>query len=244
MKLTYGEQTIDFLDFDLPKTVLISLSGGLDSASLFYLTCKYAPQVEIVPVTCRDQNAPLDALAAMAIVEWMRLEFPNVTIHDHEIHDFNDKDERFVKHEESDFAIKTVEKYRDLNRRQMSKILQVDKINYAVLAKWPRGTIRFDGMTSNPPVPEMIVGGFDDLCEVRRTLPELQPQRRNLLYQPFVNVNKKFVAGIYKEHGLMDSLYTFGRSCTGGPKETNNYTKECHDCFWCYEKKWAFDLEW
>jgi hypothetical protein len=249
MKLTYGNQTIDFLNFEpKPKVAVLSLSGGLDSASLFYITCKYAPDIEIVPVTCRDQNAPLDALAAIHIVEWMRNEFPHVTIHHHEVHDFNDRTEDFVSFAQADFARMSADRYKGLNRTQMSKILQVDKINYSVLAKWPEAphSIRFDGMTSNPSLEEMqkYDAVFAQKAESRRSHDGNKIEKSNVLYQPFINVDKKFVAGIYQDEGLMDSLFHYCRSCVGTAKETNNFMQDCHKCFWCYEKKWAFDLQW
>jgi hypothetical protein len=60
----------------------------------------------------------------------------------------------------------------------------------------------------------------------------------------YANVDKKFVAGVYKENGLMDTLFPLTGSCVGTAKQTDNFTKECRQCFWCHEKKWAFDLEW
>lgn len=242
MKLTYGNQTIDFLDFELPKVAVLSLSGGLDSAALFYLTCKFAPQIEIVPVTCIDLNGPLDGLSAIYIVQWMKENFPHVKIHKHEQHQFNDKTEDFVTYQQVDFSRKTNSRYLGLNRRQMSKILQVDKINYSVLAKWP-DAIRFDGMTSNPPIEEMKSFSMEmyEKSEDRRSHDDTK-NLNDVLYQPFVNVNKKFVAGIYQEHDLMDSLYTLTGSCVGTSKETNRFRHVCGKCFWCYEKRWAFNL--
>jgi len=84
----------------------------------------------------------------------MKENFPHVTIHSHELHHFNDKTEDFVSFDQVDFSRNTNSRYKGLNRRQMSKILQVDKINYSVLAKW-QDAIRFDGMTSNPPIEDM-----------------------------------------------------------------------------------------
>ena len=41
MKHTYGNQTIDLFDKKQPEQILLSLSGGLDSAALLYLLLKY-----------------------------------------------------------------------------------------------------------------------------------------------------------------------------------------------------------
>ena len=42
----------------------------------------------------------------------------------------------------------------------------------------------------------------------------------------------------------MKDIFPLTRSCVGVANLTDNYTKNCHQCFWCYEKKWAFDLKW
>ena len=70
---------------------------------------------------------------------------------------------------------------------------------------------------------------------------ENEPELKYNVYKPWVNVNKRFIASIYKEEGLLYDLYPITRSCVGGPNQTNNFTEWCWQCFWCYEKAWAFD---
>ena len=77
--------------------------------------------------------------------------------------------------------------------------------------------------------------------EARRDVVD-EPELKYNVYKPWVNQSKKFIASIYKEEGLMEELYPITRSCVGGPNQTNNFTEWCWQCFWCYEKAWAFDL--
>ena len=250
MKLTYNNQTINFFPDNIPEKCVISLSGGLDSASLLYLVSKYFPQIEIIPVTCRDLNAPLDADAAVDIVNWMQKEFPQNNIRNTQIFDFNDRTEDFVSHKKVDKAIKKIRQFNGMRRTQVSKILQVDTINWNVMKKHP-GAIRLDGMTRNPPANEMLSLGFYQKAERRRDKehPEVENLRshhaedRNWLniYQVYANVDKKFVAGVYQENDLMETLYPLTRSCVGTARETNNFEYTCNNCFWCHEKAWAFD---
>ena len=256
MKITYNNVTIDFFNFESPTNQFaISLSGGLDSASLLYLTCKHFPELEIIPFTCRDVNAPKDAVAAEKIVEWMRNEFPNMKILDHQIFNFNDRDESIITWEECDWQITFEPNYSKLSRTQMSKILQIDNISRTVMEQYPN-CIRLDGMTCNPPKEDMIKepifykksekrrGAGENREEVRLYFNDPRGSVLSNIYQPFINVDKKFVADIYKQNGLMGTLYPLGRSCVGTASQTDNFTRECHQCFWCYEKKWAFNLTW
>lgn len=255
MKLTYKNQTIDMFANEIPKILTISLSGGLDSASAFYLVSKYFSQIEVIPYTCRDQNAPKDSKAAKSIVKWMQKEFPNNKIQNIKTFDFNDRTEDFVSFDAVDKVIKKYPQFEGMRRTQVSKIIQLDKISRDLLQRYV-GAVRLDGMTRNPPDEEMKKLGFYDKAERRRDKdkPIIQEYRtvkyttqkdlKYNIYQIYANVDKKFVAGVYKENNLMDTLYPLTRSCVGTARQTDNFTKECRECFWCHEKKWAFDLDW
>lgn len=251
MKITHGNQTIDLFATEIPSLMPLSLSGGLDSASLFYLVSKYFPQIEILPYTCRDQNATKDADAAVNIYKWMKSEFPNNKIRDIEIYEFNDRTEDFVSFRTIDKTIKRYPQFKGMRRTQVSKIIQIDTISWNIMKRFP-GAVRLDGMTRNPPTIEMKKYNFYEKAERRRDQerPLINEYRANgkdlhfYIYQAYINVDKKFVAGVYKDNNLMETLFPLTRSCIGTAKQTDNFTRECRQCFWCHEKKWAFDLEW
>jgi 7-cyano-7-deazaguanine synthase in queuosine biosynthesis len=265
MKLTYGGQTIDFYEFTHNNVIVLSVSGGLDSASAAYLTCKHFPEIEIVPICCRDLSAPGDADRAENIVKWLQKEFPNNKIRDIKITDFDDRTESIVSYAECDEAINHPSfNYGNLNRVQMSKIIQVDRIMRKAMDENPR-SVRLDGMTRNPPTAIMKELGFYEKAERRRDhevpriqeartvyahceatdqepFPLTEPDWLNNIYQAYINVDKKFVAGVYQENNLMETLFPLTGSCVGTARETDNFKHECGKCFWCYEKSWAFDL--
>lgn len=245
MKITYNNTTIEFWNFELPKQITVSLSGGVDSAAALYLTCLHFPEIEIIPYTACDENAPKDADAAQEISNWMKKTFPTITFHDHKIFNFNDRNEEYVRYKECKRSIKGNKKYKKLNLVQMSKILQLNMISNQVKNLYP-DSVRLDGMTANPPPAVMAKNNFLRLSESRRTFNQAKSQydKEKQIYQPWINVDKKFVADIYKQHDLINTLFPITRSCIGTASETENFTKECHNCFWCYEKKWAFDLDW
>jgi hypothetical protein len=243
MKITYNNITINFFDFEVKK-ILLSLSGGADSASIAYLICKHFPEIEIIPFTARDENAPLDAIAATKIVKFLQKEFPNAALKDNEVFNFNDRTEKYVSWEECDNYIQSYENYKLLNRVQMSKILQID--NNAILLSNREKCIIVDGITRNPPIEIMKNLNFYEKAERRRDVidDKLKPNIFQNRYRPFINVDKKFVADIYIKNNLLETLFPITRSCVGTAKETDNFTRECHNCFWCHEKKWAFNLKW
>ena len=54
---------------------------------------------------------------------------------------------------------------------------------------------------------------------------------------PFRNINKKDIAGIYKELGLTDTLFPITRSCEN-PEWLDGH---CGNCWWCEERFWGFN---
>ena len=59
-------------------------------------------------------------------------------------------------------------------------------------------------------------------------------------HKPFVNVDKKFVADLYKQFDLLDSLLPVTKSCARAVKE-NNFLP-CRKCFHCHEKYYGFGV--
>jgi len=238
----------------IPKTIVASLSGGCDSAAALYLTAKHFHNVDIYPLTFRDVHAPKDADAAAEIVEFIKNKFPFANIRKHTIIDFDDKDP--IHYEKAQRFIDTRPEYKTLNLQQMSKCNQIDDGSDEFMASLDR-PLRLDGMSANPPMKvrkkfsNYAMRKFPNIKfdekniirirgEARRDV-ENEPELKYNVYKPWVNQSKRFIASIYKEEGLLYDLYPITRSCVGGPNQTNNFTEWCWQCFWCYEKAWAFD---
>ena len=89
--------------------------------------------------------------------------------------------------------------------------------------------LRFDGMSKNPTEEEMIKHGFLEHSEPRRTHEDNWPTCFNQVYQPFINVDKKFIADIYFQHEfLLKEIYPYTKSCTG----TAWYTTGVYTSMW------------
>lgn len=91
------------------------------------------------------------------------------------------------------------------------------------------------GTTQYPKDPAFVEpGGPDD--NRRGVFPELWD---NWIYTPFINLDKRDVAGLYKTYDLLDTLFPLTRSCVS---YTTDFTKTCGECWWCKEREWAFGI--
>jgi hypothetical protein len=239
MILRYGNQEIDLFGDIQPDRIVLSLSGGLDSTSLFYLISKFFPDVSIIPATAIDAYAKFDAVCAFDTVKWMQKTFPQNDISDVYSFEFDHTDPYWLKKADS-LSDSATEK--SLTQEGTSKNLQMTE-GFQRIFKQVNCNFFVTATTANPPDAVMKQRGFFDIAEPSRNEPRNRPNLRGNLYQPYINVDKKFVAGVYKQHILMEELYPFTSSCVGMPEETDYGQKECGQCFWCQEKKWGFTDE-
>lgn len=96
----------------------------------------------------------------------------------------------------------------------------------------------YSGLTANP--DKEIGDSFGDNNSqylIRNPLV-----KRNVIngskITPFTNFNKKTVAKLYMELGIMDSIFPLTRSCES--KHRLNYLGHCGKCWWCKEREWGF----
>ena len=251
----------DFFNFDYKAWLAkqnsnklgVSLSGGADSAIGFYLMAKYlSNDIELVPWSMYEtisgelnHSRPYTIHAAEDIVEWMRNEFPEANIGKHIKleYDRNDPDElAYVQANPiADEDIYNSQwKVTDKGRVKMNihnKLLDKSFANKAIGA-----LVNF--RTFNPP-QDFLDKVSKELKHTRfhyepRRSVEVSKLRFSKLYRPFMNVDKKFLAEIYRQEELMDTLFPLTESCVGFSNETNGFSEPCRICFWCVEKHWAF----
>ena len=58
--------------------------------------------------------------------------------------------------------------------------------------------------------------------------------------RPLYKINKRFIADIYRQFDLTENLFPMTWSCEGSKELTNDYTIPCEECWWCWEREWAF----
>jgi len=232
MKITYANQSVEL---NPGSEIIISLSGGLDSASLTYLILKHFPDTIIWPICGRDVNAPLDAQSALDIVNFLRRKFPKNKLQDLYIFDFDDTEKELVK-----LAQKQLDSGTNVHSGTAVGVAKniITSIHFEKFMKLHPKAKFYEALTQNPPIEDMKRLKFYE--KGLRTRDPNVVRKKSKTIRPYENIDKKFVASIYKTENLMQTLFTLTGSCTGRLRETNGFTEPCKKCFWCYEKHWAF----
>lgn len=99
----------------------------------------------------------------------------------------------------------------------------------------------YTGFTSNP--PEDIANSF--LGKDRNTLQSIRDPNitrkimvNDNICMPFANINKKGIADLYKQLGLIETLLPYTRSCES--TDPIHLGTHCNNCWWCKERQWSF----
>ena len=240
MLLTYEDQTVDF-DIDYIKSfkkIGMSLSGGTDSALLFYLLLKFVDDIEIFPWCGIDVHRPAHIWHAREIYETYMEMFPNATnvlpLYEFKV---DTRDEWWIKYS-------LVQHEKDVNNIMgpvSGGLVKQVIIGHHAKQMMYRGkaAMHINALTANPPKEVAESLGFLDKCEERRFSSDSET-KLNSFYKPFRNVDKKWVFGMYEKFGLLDTIYPITQSCIGHAKETQYFTVPCKQCYWCHEKLWSF----
>lgn len=210
---------INDIEFNLPqhfKNVGIKISGGADSALIAYMLAKYIKEersdLTIIPLTVTHA------------LKNYQVEFSNKVIN-------------FI---EKEFDIKFGQQYTAMAAGEDD---YADTQAILVSKAFEDGVIDclYMGLTHNPPMevmmtfaPMVIEAGLPDRNHTALKNPKISPTR----YAPLINKDKKEVADLYEQLGLMDTLFPLTRSCECF---TTDFTEHCKiKCFHCHERFWGF----
>ena len=199
------------------KHIWISVSGGVDSASLLYLIASYVTDVEITPWCVVDTTRPGNDIAAQKIIDVVSKRTGFI---------FNNLIVDYITKEPGGNKNKLI--YPIFKRMQTSGLYDC----------------YVDALSAAPPIEEMkSTKGF--YKAFKRITTEDRTSRDNithkyvnkfLFFKPYLNIDKQDIADIYEDHDLMNDLFPLTESCVGRDKTP------CMECFWCHEKYWAFGM--
>ena len=234
MKFENSQQLIEFnLNPLWLNTAMIKVSGGIDSALVFYMLCKSLekyPEINIVPQTTNDWKKPYQVNFSKKVVEWMRNEFPNLKILEHETLQLNHGDDYiegqsahrksiFDKYYKKGMPIQLI--LSGVNRKPPEDVLSTFVNKKGDIQSGPT-----DDRVSQKPQWKMVDVSADTQLRI---------------FDPIINIDKKGIAELCKNLNLIDTLYPITRSCENTDAEiTNNFTTHCGECWWCHERKWGF----
>jgi 7-cyano-7-deazaguanine synthase in queuosine biosynthesis len=189
----------------------ISCSGGVDSSLLLYFLMKYSKNKIYIFSTGNKAR-----------------QFKNITVTNNVIQKCIELTGNMNIEHHSTFC----------DHQTLSNIF--DKLDY--YRKNKLINIFYTGITANP--PKHITDTFiEEVSEVDRdpTIMREVLHNNNKAYTPWINIDKKKLAQIYKEYNLIDSLFVHTRSCEW---ETQNVQDpklgHCGICWWCQERAWGF----
>ena len=205
------------------KYIVMKISGGLDSAICFYMLCKYIREerkdLSVIPMTHNDWKKPYQVKWSKKIIEWMKKEFPDVTIHEHETSQLEHGMD-YIKGQARD-------------KRAILKRLHSEGRPASV-------TIHGQNMMPDAKVQEDWHWGGPNSDDERDKIQDpWKPEWH--MFRPIINLNKKEVAELYQKFNLQDTLFNQTRSCENSSAEiTQNFETHCGECWWCKEREWGF----
>lgn len=199
--------------FDKPVGILCS--GGADSSILLYLLAKYTTEEIHVFTTATTAKGRSNVIPSVNVVEKVMQLTGNIKIVHH------------LRYLETQ------------NKKALVFPLEPYFLNNSI-------HVLYSGETANPPAD--VLARFNgtqdadtiqrrDSNKVRSTYVEREFGR---FCNPWLNIDKSKIAEIYKEYGLVDSLFPLTRSCETLDKELQAIQAHCGVCWWCEERQWAF----
>jgi hypothetical protein len=233
-------QTVRICNYELDiydaGPVGISVSGGADSALLLYIVMSHVKQhLHIYTVISPERREAMEVHVDRVVETCSRLtDNTNFTYH---------KD--FVVDQRADIMFPTLE--HNLNRDNIGLLyfgltkFPPREVYEQFLDKQPSWHTEFrDDLKVQPLYGITIpIRNKDDLPHISAdpataNKTELVLDKR--VYKPFVNLNKKDIAAMYNELGIVDSVFVASRSC----EDPTHLGTHCGKCWWCDERKWAF----
>lgn len=223
------------------KNIVISVSGGADSALLAYMICEQAKDrdvtVHIINHVRMWKTRPWQQHDADCVYNWLFQRFYHTT---------------FVRHK--NFIAPELE-YGNIGPSlidEYGKKVSGDNIQQRAYAEFicnkVDADVYFNAVTRNPKSVE-----FNGMSErdIERTEDnkylEYMIHMGRVASHPFRFVDKSWVLSKYRQLDIMD-LFDITRSCEGEFENINyetytpgQYVPVCGNCFWCKEREWAIN---
>tara|TARA_B100000212_G_scaffold190375_1_gene143520 strand:- start:1016 stop:1756 length:741 start_codon:yes stop_codon:yes gene_type:complete len=240
MKIELKDITVDLFEHDIShiKNVAVNCSTGTDSTILLYLTALALPDRKIIPYCVIESQFPNQENKLLQIIDKIILKLPNRNLANPilDYADYNSYDSKWRKEaiENPGIFPKRKRGHEGQAKILANKFYQTQRIK--------NGEIDYfvSGITSNPPIEVLKDIGCE--YEDRRSLIK-EPKIYEVHYDPFVHLNKRHIAEMWKKYDMMDIFY-LTESCINCPLYGDYFSKDipCKKCYFCSEKYWAFGM--
>jgi hypothetical protein len=223
------------------KNIVISVSGGADSALLAYMICElakeYNPTIHIINHVRMWKTRPWQQVDADKVYNWLFQRFYYT---------------RFERHinfiapelEYGNIGPSLVDEY--------GKTVSGDNIQQRAYGEFicnkVDADVYFNAVTRNPRLVE-----FNGMSErnIERTNDnkhlEYMIHMGRIVSHPFRFVDKAWILSQYRQLDIID-LFDITRSCEGEFDSINyktytpgQHVPACGQCFWCKEREWAIE---
>ncbi|MCB0422976.1 MAG: 7-cyano-7-deazaguanine synthase [Bdellovibrionales bacterium] len=214
-------QTVQ-IDVSSYHAVALTVSGGLDSASLLHMICSAAQTqhrdkvLKIYALTIPNRGDVVCGYYASLVIDFMKSQFIG-----------------FVEIEHITKNIDQSGEYKTVVMEEFQKEYAEKKLIDAF----------FDGVTLNPTSNDFQfvppAKPYIERMDHRDYHPDEPKFEKKKAYRidycrPLANVDKRYIFQYFKDHGLEEKIQTLTRSCTSTEKVI------CGECWWCAERTWAF----
>lgn len=222
------------------RNVAIRLSGGPDSAIIYYVICdfyKNDPTANIFPMSTSTQLRPHSIDKAKDVIEIVyRLTGRAPT-----------------QHYTAFSNTHNINNSQDINSIEYTKVQEELE---TLVFKTCNIDARYAGQSINCPADEMsnMVELNNDIQksaarisltarDTTRDVPTLDPISNLdslMLYLPFAKHDKRTVYQLYKYYNVLDTLYPYTWSCEDDMQIYDNNPTHCGTCYFCLERIYAF----
>lgn len=224
---------------------IIRLSGGLDSAIALWFAVRTNPDAEFYPFTVMRTNPTdqeqwnrVDLRSYVEnIIDYVRADFPQAIIHDS------------VFQNADYWWIHTFENGRNESPYGWSQSVLSEYFKQKLCDNYRGLVIEYTGLTANPPhhllepSDEQHRDELDPRTVFEDSVTCVHDDYIKIYYQYNVwrNADKRLPIWLANQHGILDDLVSITRTCEGDQWNTQQFTQECMECWWCKEKYWALE---
>lgn len=223
------------------EDILVSSSGGADSALLVYILAKHITtnnlkiKIHMLQFERMWKTRPWQIKIAEHVFNTLSSMFPTV---------------EFIRHT---YAVSIEVECKKIGDVEFGQVLVMDDI-LEKTCYMNNVTVAYNATTCNPMgvtlVSEIPSRNFtyDDIND-DNVISLLHSWRDDFVFaNPFIFIDKSWIIKQYKDNNIL-SLLNATRSCEGEYNNKNyktwdgNFEKleDCNSCFWCAERNWALD---